>query len=352
MRLYGFRLYYGLVLRHYLIRFFLCVISMSESSPLSNPVRVYYVSSGIIGAPILDALRSDGRIELVGVGSQPDRPVGRKQVLSPTAFARYALDQGVQVDRISSVNTPEFLDRMRAVGIEMLVVVAFGQLLRQDILSLPTYGCLNVHASLLPKYRGASPIAASILNGDAETGVSFMRMDAGLDTGPVYRMVSTAIQPAENAGELEVRLGGLAASGIGDVIWAVAREGLEAVPQAQGDYKNVRKISKYDGAVDWSASAVRISNMVRAYQPWPRAYTYVPVQGKMRRIQITAATAENSTCPSTNVGQVLPDNPDNLCVACGSGVLHIHRVIPEGKKEMSAADFLRGTPVMPGSMLE
>jgi methionyl-tRNA formyltransferase len=325
---------------------------MSELSPVSNPVRIYYVSSGIIGAPILESLRSDMRIELVGVGSQPDRPVGRKQVLSPTAFARYALDHGVEVDRITSVNSPEFLQKMRDLQVEMLVVVAFGQLLRHEILSLPACGCLNVHASLLPMYRGASPIVASILNGDNETGVSFMRMDAGLDTGPVYERVTTAILPDETAGELELRLGALAAESICGVIWSIARQGLEAVAQPEGEYRNVRKISKYDGAVNWSASAARISNMVRAYLPWPRAYTYVPVQGNLRRIQITAATAEKCSPPGASAGQVLPDSPDNLCVACGSGVLHIHRVIPEGKKEMSAADFLRGNPVMPGSMLE
>lgn len=325
---------------------------MNSCDSTANRVRIYYLSSGIIGAPILEALRRDSRIEVVGIGSQPDRPAGRRQQLSPTAFARYALDAGCAVERITSVNSPEFLAQMRELKVEILVVVAFGQLLRQDILELPPFGCLNVHASLLPKYRGASPIAAAILNGDERSGVTFMRMEAGLDTGPIYSSLELEIGADETAGELELRLGELAASGIGDVLWAVCRQGLQSVPQPAGITDKVRKISKNDGAVDWSKSAERIRNMVRAYTPWPKAYTYVPVQGKLRRIQITSATAVCDGPQAGQIGQVLPDLSDELRIACGSGVLHIHRLIPEGRKEMSAADFLRGNPVMPGSILE
>lgn len=323
---------------------------MSACSTNQSKVRVYYLSSGNLGISILDSLQNDPAVELVGIGSQPDRPVGRKHVLTPTAFARHALELGYQVDRIQSVNAPEFLEKLRSLGIEILLVVAFGQLLKRDLLALPPYGCLNVHASLLPTYRGACPINAAILNGDAETGVTFMRMDAGLDTGPIYESVSLAIDATETTEQLEARLGRLAAEHIGGVLWKIAREGLEPTPQPPALTPNVRKISKEDGAIPWTCSAQRIYNMVRAYQPWPRAYTCVPVQGELRRIQITQATY--SALANGTPGQVMPTDGKTLAIACGSGTLFIHRLIPDGKKEMSAADFMRGNPVMPGSILE
>lgn len=325
---------------------------MSNANAPSPRVRVYYLSSGVIGCPILDALKADGRIELCAVGSQPDRPSGRKQTMTPTAFASYATAQGYEVERIPRASAPEFARHLLDLKVELLIVVAFGQLLRENILSLPPLGCLNVHASLLPRYRGACPINAAILNGDPRTGVTFMKMDRGLDTGPVYCSYPLEIAPNETTGELEKRLGMLAAEKCGSVIWRIAREGLACTPQPASDCPNVRKICKQDGAVNWSLSATRLFNMVRAYQPWPRAFTFVPVQGTLKRIQITSATAEPDHGRSLTPGEVLPDSADELCVACNPGILRIHRLIPEGRKEMPARDFLRGNPVMPGCILE
>ena len=323
---------------------------MSACGTSQSKIRTYYLSSGNLGISILDALRNDPNVELVGIGSQPDRPVGRKHALTPTAFAQHALELGLQVDRIQSVNAPEFLEKLRDLGIEILLVVAFGQLLKRDLLALPPYGCLNVHASLLPTYRGACPINAAILNGDAETGVTFMRMDAGLDTGPIYKSVSLAIDDTETTEQLEARLGRLAAEHIGGVLWKIAREGLVPTPQPPALTPNVRKILKEDGAIHWTCSAQRIYNMIRAYQPWPRAYTYVPVKGAMQRIQITKATYDADTNGAP--GQIMPSDGKTLAIACGSGTLFIHRFIPDGKKEMNTADFTRGNPIMPGSILE
>lgn len=325
---------------------------MSDDDHIQAPVRVYFLGSGNLGMPILDALCEDPRVTLVGLGSQPDRPVGRKQLLAPTPFARHALDKGLQVERIPSVNTPEFLEKLRQEQVEILLVVAFGQLLKAPILALPSVSCVNVHASLLPKYRGACPVSAAILNGDEETGVTFMQMEAGLDTGPVYETSRLRIGTDETTGELEARLSALAASQIGSVLWRIAREGLACIPQAPYPHPNVRKINKSDGAIDWSDTAENIRNKIRAYQPWPRAFTFVPVQGAMRRIQVITASIQTDGCCPARVGQVLPDSEGDLCVACGKGILHIHRLIPDGRKEMAAADFLRGNPVMPGSILE
>ena len=175
-----------------------------------SPVRTYFLGSGRLGIPMVDALLLDPRISLLGIGSQCDKPYGRKKVITPTQLCQHVMNRGLDVDRVSSVNSDDFLAKLRSLNLDLLVVVAFGQLLRPTLLGLPEFGCLNVHASLLPKYRGACPIASALLNGDTETGVCFMKMDKGLDTGPVYSLLRTRIDPLENAGQLEERLGRLA----------------------------------------------------------------------------------------------------------------------------------------------
>ena len=317
---------------------------------LSDGVRVYFLSSGLIGVPILEALLREPRVILTGIGSQPDRPVGRKQVLTPTAFARHALSLGCEVDRVESVNCPEFLEKIRVSGTEIVLVVSFGQLLKRQLLELPPFGCLNIHASLLPKYRGACPINAAILNGDGETGVSFMQMGPGLDTGPVYCTRSLEILPNDTTGSLEARLGHLAAESVADVLWSIARLGATSTPQPEATMPNVRKISKNDGVIDWSEDATRIACKVRAYLPWPKTFTYLPVLGQRRRVQVTNATVESDTFPAhERPGEILSADGKGLRIACGQGVLCLHRVIPEGKKEMAVADFLRGNPVVAGA---
>lgn len=318
---------------------------MSSSPTQLTPVRVYFLGSGCLGVPILDALRTDSRVELVGIGSQEDKEVGRKKQVTPTAFAQHALKLGYDVERIHSVNTPEFLERLRSRQVELVLVVAFGQLLKRELLELPPRGCLNVHASLLPKYRGACPINAAILNGDAVTGVTFMRMDVGLDTGPVYRTQSLEILPDETTGQLEKRLGALAANHAAEVIWQVARENLPCQPQGPATTPNVRKIAKNDGQIQWSQDASRIVNMVRAYQPWPKAFTFIPVPNGRRRVQVTQAAAEPYLLGEKEIpGTLLPDRK-TLRVLCGNGILRIEKLTPEGRTEMSAEEFLRGNPV-------
>lgn len=318
---------------------------MSPSPCQPNPVRVFFLGSGCLGIPILDALSADPRVELVGIGSQEDKEVGRKKLVTPTVFAQHALKQGFDVERIHSVNAPEFLEELRSRKVELVLVVAFGQLLKRELLELPPKGCLNVHASLLPKYRGACPINAAILNGDTVTGVTFMRMDVGLDTGPVYRTHPLTILPSETTGQLEKRLGDLAAQDAAEVIWQIARENLPCQPQGPTATPNVRKISKNDGQISWHLEANRIVNMVRAYQPWPKAFTFIPVPNGRRRVQITQAVAEPYRLGEEEIpGTLLPDRK-TLRVLCGNGILRIEKLTPEGRTEMSAEEFLRGNPV-------
>lgn len=309
-------------------------------------VRIYFLGSGRLGIPVFDALSNDSRISILGVGSQRDKPFGRRKVITPTQLAQHALNKGYTVDRIKSVNDEAFLDQLSALDLDLLVVVSFGQILREPLLALPRFACLNVHASLLPKYRGACPVASALLNGDSETGVCFMKMDKGLDTGPVYASLTTSIGPLENAGTLEERLGHLAAEKIADTCYQICREGLLAKTQSGVAESKVGKICKSDGNIDWSMSAPHISRMVRAYTPWPKAHTKINTLRGEKRIQITEAVPiEGNFSEEIVPGQILPMRSDILAVACGEGFLKILRLIPEGRKEMPADSFLRGNPV-------
>ncbi len=318
-----------------------------------KPVRTYFLGSGRLGIPVVDALLQDSRISLLGIGSQCDKPYGRRKIITPTQFCQHVLNRGLEVDRVPSVSSEEFLAKMRSLELDLLIVVAFGQLLRPALLGLPKFGCLNVHASLLPKYRGACPIASALLNGDSETGVCFMKMDKGLDTGPVYSMLKTRIDPLENAGQLEERLGRLAAEKIGDVCYQICRQGVQPEPQPAGFESKVGKVCKDDGAVDWGQSALRISRMVRAYTPWPRVHTVIITQRGEKKIQIVdAVPIDGNFGEQVLPGQILPMRRDILAVACGEGFLKILRLIPEGRKEMGADEFLRGNPIQPGIVLK
>lgn len=316
-----------------------------------KPVQIYFLGSGRLGVPMLAALLADSRINVIGIGSQIDKPSGRRRQLKPTDLSQYCLDCGLEPDRIASVNTPVFLDHTRTLGIELLVVVSFGQLLKKDILMLPPFGCLNVHASILPRYRGASPISSTILNGDSETGVTFMQMDIGLDTGPIFETLRESIACQDNTATLEKRLGELAARRIGDVCVDICRHGVRPVAQPPSSEPNVRKLNKDAGAIDWSCSARHISRMVRAYNPWPMAYTPVPTARGEKRVQIVEAMVGEAELHRTVPGQVLQMQAKELAVACGEGFLRILKLIPEGRSLMTAAEFLCGNQVDSNTVL-
>lgn len=316
----------------------------------SDKVRVYYLASGRLGIPVLDALRHDTRFELVGVGSQPDRPGGRKQRPVPTPIAAYAQAKELEVDKPASVNTAEFHDHLRKLGVDLLVVASFGQLLKAALLDLPRLGCLNVHASLLPRHRGASPINQAILDGDHITGISFMKMDIGLDTGPVYQKSVCAIEPTENAVDLEDKLGRLAAEGIGRVIVGISDGTMAPEVQPEEGKTYAKKIRKGDGAADWFEPADLLARKVRAYTPWPSVFAMLPTPKGLKRILITSA--EPASCPPRMVpGTVLESEGKALSIACGDGALRILKLVPEGKNEMNISEFLRGNPVQSGIVL-
>lgn len=301
--------------------------------------------------PLLEALAGDARIRLLGVGTQPDRPSGRNRKLEATPVGAHADRLGRPADRVTSVNDDAFLNRLRELRPDVVVVAAFGQILKPALLALPACGCFNVHASLLPRHRGAAPVSAAILAGDRVTGVSFMRMDAGLDTGPVYRTLTTEIGPTETTEQLEARLAELAAAGLVPCLWDVVHGGLTAVAQPKDGVTYAARLSKEDGAIDWSLSAAHIGRLVRAMVPWPCAHTLLPTPSGPRRLQVLEAVVHQGQAHAGQPGDVLQADAAGCVVACGDGRLRLVRVKVEGKAAMDVGSFLRGHRVSVGTRL-
>lgn len=317
---------------------------------MSNPLKVVFLGSGPIAVPILESLCKSECIKLAGVVTQPDRPAGRKRVMTPTPLGGAAIALGLEPLRIPDVNAPDFLDFLGGIAPDMLCVVSFGQILKTPLLMLPKYGCVNVHASILPRYRGASPITQCLLNGDSQTGVAFMEMEKGLDSGPVYRTEYCQLDGSEYADSLELKLGEIAAAVAPETLCDIASGKLKGVPQDLSQVTVCRKISKSEGRFSWNFDASRIERMTRAFFPWPGAVCeYLNPAGASGVINICKAAEVSGF-------QLAPgecaDLPGRLVVGCGNHTaLEILELIPSGAKRMNAAAFrngLRGKlPVFP-----
>lgn len=312
-------------------------------------LKLYFLGSGDFAVPAARTLAADSTIELVGVGTQLDRPAGRKRRPVPTPVGEWARDANVPVDKIPSVNAEPFHAKIDSLKPDVILVAAFGQILRKRLLRAAPLGCVNLHASLLPAHRGASPIAASILAGDETTGVTIMRMDEGLDTGPIYRRFELPLSGTETADELELSLGELAASRVVAVLNELAGGGIE--PEAQDDSKATYagKIRKRDGALDWSEDAELLERKIRAFHPWPGMRCAVVTSKKSTGVRIT--NAEVKADISNEPGVVVRADKREWVVACGRGALSIVKLVPDGKREMGGAEFLRGFPIVEGSTL-
>jgi methionyl-tRNA formyltransferase len=322
---------------------------MESAMNVARRVRIYFLGSGKIAVPVLDRVAHSGRLDLIGAGTQIDRPAGRKRHLQPTPVGQWGSESGIAVTRIPSVNDPAFLDGLRALSPDFLLVVSFGQLLKEAVLGIPRVCCLNVHASLLPAYRGASPIVSAILNGDEKTGISFMKMERGLDTGPVYRQVECPIPPEIANDELETRLGFLAAEHVEDTICGIAAGRLPPVPQDDSSATLARKIRKFEGLVTFSESCFSIARAIRAYHPWPGVFFYVESGGQIQMLKLNEVEILPDSCGMA--GEVLEADKNGWIVACSKGALKIVRVTPQGRKEMTGVEFLRGHPISKGAII-
>jgi methionyl-tRNA formyltransferase len=316
---------------------------------MSDKIKVYFLGSGKIAVPILKVLNESPEIELMGVGTQLDRPAGRKKQLHPTPVGEFGDEQGLAPERIPNVNAEDFICKLESLAPDFVVVVSFGQILRQQLLDLPRVCCLNVHASLLPKYRGASPINAAIINGESSTGVAFMEMERGLDTGAVYSIQEVILDGSERADSLEDDLGNLAADNVVSVLQGIISGEIKPEKQDDSQATLTRKIKKADGHINWAESAVKIEAMVRGYYPWPGAVFSLKTTKKQLNIHITKARIISDM--QGQPGEVLQADKKGLIIACGFGALELLEIVPQGKREMTGAAFLNGYPLEKGTVV-
>lgn len=313
-----------------------------------DKLKIYFLGSGRIAVPLLARLAASQELSLVGIGTQKDRPAGRKRHIRPTPVGEWCEAQSIRVDKPDSVNSPEFIRLLREISPDMIYVSSFGQLLKQEILSLPRLGCINLHASILPAYRGASPLQAAILAGDRITGVSFMQMEKGLDTGAVYHVCEYEILPGQKADELEHALGVLGSQFEEEVLLKIASGELRARPQDDSMATHAGKIKKEHGKISWSEPARKIERMLRAYHPWPGIFFTVPHSGNAIRISVTELVCLD-ICGSP--GRILKADKKDFVIACGTGAISLKKLVPEGKREMSGVEFVQGCHGLEGMVL-
>lgn len=314
-------------------------------------IRLVFLGTGDFALPTFEHLAATGH-DLAALVTQPDRPQGRKQELVPAAIKRAAETRGIPVFQPEDVNTHESLERIRAFGPELLVTAAYGQILSADLLEIPWLGGINLHGSVLPAYRGASPVARAIQNGDAETGVTIIRMTPRIDAGGIIAIARTPIDPDETAGELEARLAQLGAPLVAQAIAAMAAGPVPILPQEKAAVTRAPKLRKEDGLIDWSKSARAVHDHVRAMQPWPIASTtWNPrrITGrKPMRIIIHRTEVVEGSGPA---GTVLEASGERLVVAAGEGAVRLRTIQFEGKKPADAAEVLRGYRIDAGDRM-
>jgi len=310
-------------------------------------MRIVFMGTPDFAVGSLQALCESGKHEIVGVVTQPDRPKGRGNKLLMTPVKEYALSQGLEVYQPQKVKTEEFVQVLRELAPQLIVVAAFGQFLSREILQLPQYGCINVHASLLPKYRGAAPIQYAIIKGERESGVTIMQMDIGMDTGAMLDKVVVPIAENTTMGELHDALRTQGAALLLKVIDDIAAGTAKAEPQNNNEATYATLLDRSMEHIDWTKSAQEVHNIIRGFNPAPSTFTKLP-NGKSLKIWGSRLTDKTITAVA---GTVVETTKHSFFVACGAGVLEITEVQPESKKRMPAQVFLNGRGVQEGDIL-
>ena len=311
-------------------------------------LRVIFMGTPDLACDSLRALLAAPDFQVVGVVTQPDRPKGRELKLQPSPVKELALQAKLAVLQPERARDDAFLGALRDLQPELIAVAAFGQILPQCILDLPRFGCLNVHTSLLPKYRGAAPIQWAILKGDAETGVTIMKMDAGLDTGDILTQANTPISPEDTSETLHDRLARLGAELLVRTLPDYVAGKLVPVAQPAEGVSYAPKIKKQDGHIDWNQAARAIWNRVRGLAPWPGAFSYLPSQPHPLLLKIWQAEPVEQTGPP---GAILQADKTGIVVGCAHHALRIQFLQREGGRRLSAQEFLAGHPLLPGQKL-
>ncbi|MEE0329012.1 MAG: methionyl-tRNA formyltransferase [Phascolarctobacterium succinatutens] len=310
-------------------------------------MRIVFMGTPDFAVGSLQALCESGKHEILAVVTQPDRPKGRGNKLLQTPVKEYALEQGLTVYQPQKVKTPEFVELLHELQPELIVVAAFGQFLSKEILELPKYGCINVHASLLPKYRGAAPIQYAIIKGEKESGVTIMQMDIGMDTGAMLDKVVVPIAENTTMGELHDALREQGAALLLQVIDKIATGTAVAEPQDNEQATYATLLDRSMEHIDWSKTAQEVHNLIRGFNPAPSTFTKLP-NGKSLKIWGSKMTDKSSAAAA---GTVIETGKHSFFVACGEGVLEITEVQPESKKRMPTQVFLNGRGVQEGDLL-
>ncbi|NDB95519.1 MAG: methionyl-tRNA formyltransferase [Verrucomicrobia bacterium] len=312
-------------------------------------MRVVFAGTGEFGVPCLEALVASDEHFVLSVITQPDRPAGRQQKLLPSPVKECALRHQLTVFQPEDVNTPTALSQIRYQKPDLMVVVAYGQILKKPLLDMPDKGCWNVHGSLLPKYRGASPIAAAIRDRQKRTGVTIMQMNEGLDTGDILGRIATRIRPGETAGMLHDRLAGKAAPLLLDLLGKAEKGKIRSARQNQAEASVAPRMKKEDGKIDWNRSPEDIEAHIRAMQPWPGAYTWIPDGQDQKMLKIFSVILSRRA--KGKPGEIVEVNSHGILVAAKKGGVLLRDVQLEGRKRMKAAEYARGAGLTDGMML-
>jgi len=305
-------------------------------------MKLVFMGSPSFAVPALEALLP--RHDVVLVVSQPDKPLGRGKKIASPPVANVARANGLPLFQPASARKPDFEQRMREANADAAIVVAYGKILPSPVLTAFPHGCLNIHASLLPAYRGAAPIQWAVISGERETGVTIMRLDEGMDTGPMLLRKAIPIGAKDTAGTLFDKLAPLGAELMLDALDKLAEGDLSEVPQTEEGASTAPMLKKADGEINWQVAASAVSNLSRGVDPWPGAFTRL---GKEPFKLFAPRVVTRTGSP----GEVLALGEDGIVIACGDGAVCFSEVQAPGKRRMSAADFARGTSALVGTTL-
>jgi methionyl-tRNA formyltransferase len=306
---------------------------------MTHRLRIVYAGTPAFAVPALEALHQRGHA-IVAVYTQPDRPAGRGQSVASSPVKQRALELGLPIEQPATLRTFEAVERLRGFDADLMVVAAYGLILPRDVLEAPRLGCWNIHASVLPRWRGAAPIQRAIIAGDIETGITIMQMDAGLDTGPMLLVKKLEIGERETAGELHDRLAPLGAQALIEALDERQAGRLVPRPQPAEGSSYAPKIRKDESLIDWSSPAVAIDRQVRAFNPWPVAETRW--EGRQLRVWSAEPAVQADVAAP---GQVIEASDARLVVATGDGALRLTRVQLAGRRAVTAAEFLNARPL-------
>lgn len=311
-------------------------------------MKLLFLGTSEFAVPSLESLIGSPH-EILAVITQPDRPKGRGRKLVPSAIKSLALDKNIPLFQPEKIRDPSSLNALRSFQPELIVVVAYGQILPPTVLSIPPRGCVNVHASLLPKYRGAAPINWAILNGETRTGVTTMYMDAGMDTGPILLSAETSIEIEDTTGTLHDRLSRMGAHLLLETLDGLEKDLIIPRPQAHSLATYASKINKDTAHINWNTPARQLSNFLRAFDPWPGAFTYW--DGRLLKLFRPRFVEEPEENPLETPGTIVRADADELCIATSPGYLRVRELQMENRPRMSVSEFLQGHPLKTGVRL-